>query len=128
MAKAAGKDEGESHRMLEGFRILSGLLDNRFSIPFLPAPFGLDALLGLVPVLGDAITALMGLYALVVAHRYKLPLGKRIVMIWNILIDFAVGSIPLVGDLFDWMFQAHRNNLRILERHLERTGAGPISR
>ncbi|MCI4643660.1 MAG: DUF4112 domain-containing protein [Hyphomonadaceae bacterium] len=120
MARASKAQASERDRMLEGFRMLSGLLDNRFSIPFLPAPFGLDAILGLVPVLGDAITALMGLYALVVAHRHKLPLGKRVGMIWNIAIDFAIGSIPLLGDLFDWAFQAHRKNLRILERHLER--------
>ena len=130
MTSTAQVSRPETDRMLQGFRTLAGLLDNRFSIPFLPVPFGLDAMLGLVPVLGDAITAVMGLYALVVAHRHKLPLGKRIGMIWNILLDFAVGSIPLVGDLFDWAFQAHRKNLRILERHLEtqqaRQETGPV--
>ncbi|MEM1151523.1 MAG: DUF4112 domain-containing protein [Pseudomonadota bacterium] len=99
---------------LKGFAALSVLLDNKFKLPFLPARFGLDALLGLIPVLGDAITAFMGLYALVLAQRERESFWGHVAMIWNILLDFVLGAIPLVGDLFDWAFQAHRKNFRIL--------------
>lgn len=109
--------------VLKGFAALSVLLDNRFKLPFIRARFGLDAMLGLVPVLGDAITAFMGLYALVVAQREKVSFWCQVAMVWNILLDFVLGAIPLVGDLFDWAFQAHRKNFRILERHLEKRRA-----
>jgi len=109
--------------VLKGFAALSVLLDNKFKLPFIPARFGLDAMLGLVPVLGDGITAVMGLYALVVAQREGVSLWGKIRMVWNILLDFALGAIPLVGDLFDWAFQAHAKNLDILERHVSKRQA-----
>ena len=108
---------------MKGFAALSVLLDNKFKLPFIPARFGLDAMLGLVPVLGDAITALMGLYALVVAQREKVSFWGKLAMIWNILLDFLLGAIPFLGDFFDWMFQAHKKNLDILERHVDKRRA-----
>ena len=108
---------------MKGFAALSVLLDNKFKLPFIPARFGLDAMLGLVPVLGDAITALMGLYALVVAQREKVSLWGKLAMVWNILLDFVLGAIPFLGDFFDWMFQAHKKNLDILERHVDKRRA-----
>jgi len=117
------RDYDDWDSVLKGFAALSVLLDNRFKLPFIPARFGLDAMLGLVPVLGDAITAFMGLYALVVAQREKVSVWGQLGMVWNILVDFILGAIPLVGDLFDWAFQAHAKNLDILERHVSRRRA-----
>lgn len=119
---------GEQSRSLEGFRRLARLLDTRFGVPGVPFRFGLDGVIGLIPGIGDGVTTLMGLYALQVAHKHKLPLGARIKMIWNIGVDFVVGAIPLVGDLFDFAFHAHAKNLRIVERHLERRAAREIRR
>ena len=109
--------------VLKGFAALSVLLDNKFKLPFIPARFGLDAMLGLVPILGDAITAVMGLYALVVAQREMVSFWGKLAMIWNILLDFVLGAIPFAGDFFDWIFQAHRKNLDILERHVSKRRA-----
>lgn len=117
------RDYDDWDGVLKGFAALSVLLDNKFKLPFIPARFGLDAMLGLVPVLGDAITAFMGLYALVVARREKVSLWSQVAMVWNILLDFVLGAIPFVGDLFDWAFQAHAKNLDILERHVGRCRA-----
>lgn len=118
----------ETSRSLEGFRRLARLLDTRFRVPGVPLRFGLDGLVGLMPGIGDAVTTLMGLYALGVAHQHKLPLGARIRMIWNIGADFVVGTIPLVGDLFDFAFHAHSKNLRIVERHLEKRAEEALRR
>ncbi|MEM1107009.1 MAG: DUF4112 domain-containing protein [Pseudomonadota bacterium] len=127
MAKTARRPGAYDHwdGAMKGFAALSTLLDNRFKLPFLPGRFGLDALLGLVPLVGDGLTAAMGLYALTVAHRTQVSAWGRIKMVWNIAVDFALGAVPLVGDLFDFAFHAHRKNLGILERHLERVAARP---
>lgn len=104
---------------LAGFERLSRLLDTQFALPGVPFRFGLDGLVGLIPGVGDAVTGLMGLYALQIAERARLPMAARAKMIWNIGVDVLVGSIPLVGDLFDFAFHAHRKNWRILKRHLD---------
>ncbi|MEO0467263.1 MAG: DUF4112 domain-containing protein [Pseudomonadota bacterium] len=110
--------ERESDRLLRGFERLSRLLDTQFNLPFLPR-FGLDSLVGLVPVVGDVVTALMGLYALGLAQKHKLPFGTKLGMAWNIIFDMIIGAFPLVGDLFDFFFRAHRRNYKTLKRHLE---------
>lgn len=118
----------DTDRSLAGFQKLARLLDTRFRIPGVPFRFGLDGIIGLIPGVGDAITTGMGLYALSMAHKFKLPLGARAAMIWNLSVDFLVGTIPLVGDLFDFAFHAHAKNLRIIERHLEKRAAGDVRR
>ena len=60
----------------------------------------------------------MGLYAIKIANEHNLPFTAKVAMIWNVLIDWVVGSIPLVGDLFDFAFHAHRKNYRILKKHI----------
>lgn len=87
----------------------------------------LDPILGfLVPGVGDLLTTGAGLYVLRVAFRQRLPAVVLARMLINLAIDTAVGAIPIVGDLFDLFFKAHRRNLRLLEeRHLEqRSTAG----
>jgi hypothetical protein len=94
------------------------LLDQRFRL--FGVRFGMDAVLGLVPGVGDALGMLLG-YGLVL-EAIRLRASWRTVgrMIWNLWLDAMVGALPLVGDLFDFLFQAHRRNLDLLERDLER--------
>ena len=90
----------EHMRALERLEQLARLMDSRFRIPGTGIRFGLDAIAGLVPGLGDAAAALPALYILFEARRMGVPVSLRIRMIVNIAIDFLIGAIPLVGDLF----------------------------
>lgn len=94
------------------------LLDQRFNI--LGVRFGMDAVLGLVPLLGDALGMLLG-YGLVV-EAIRLRASWRTVgrMIFNLWMDATIGSIPVIGDLFDFFFRAHRKNLDLLQQDLAR--------
>ena len=88
----------------------SDLLDSRFRIPGTDIRFGVDFLIGLVPVAGDVITfGFAGL--LVIAMARHGASGMVVVkMLWNILLDATVGSIPVLGDLFDLKYKANRRN------------------
>jgi hypothetical protein len=105
---------------------LAKLLDYQFRVA--GVPIGLDAILGLIPGVGDVITGAVGLYFLKVGHSVGLPWTKRAAMVGNIAVDTAIGAIPLVGDLFDVGFKSHRRNARILRRHLETLSRPPRQR
>lgn len=94
-------------------------LDERFRIPGTRIRVGLDGIAGLIPGVGDAATTLIALYIVAEGYRIGLP-GKVIArMLGNVGLDFVVGSIPLLGDVFDIAFKANRRNLRLLLRHLD---------
>jgi hypothetical protein len=97
-------------------RALAWLLDE--SIP-LPGGYriGLDPLIGLVPGFGDAITAILAAAIVDQARRSGAPASVLLRMIGNLLADAAVGSVPILGDLFDAAFKANIRNLALLERH-----------
>lgn len=101
---------------LQRLRSLAWLLDN--SIP-LPGGFriGLDAIVGLVPGIGDAIGALFSAFILNEARLLGAPRSVLMRMSGNVLIETIVGSIPFVGDLFDMGFKANMRNIALLERH-----------
>ena len=110
-----GRTIGEE---IAGFDAFSRLLDTRFGAG--GVRFGLDSLLGLVPVVGDVTMGLAGLYALVSAWRLKLPASASVHIVWNLVFDTALGAIPLIGDVFDFFFQSNRKNFRVVEKHLIR--------
>jgi len=97
---------------------ISRLLDSRFGM--MGINFGLDSLLGLVPIAGDVATGLAGLHALSAAWRLKLPATASIAIIRNIVVDTGLGAVPVAGDVFDIFFQSNRKNYRIVEKHLIR--------
>jgi hypothetical protein len=97
---------------------LADFLDNQFSIG--GYRFGVDALVGLIPGVGDLIGALAGVYPLMVAQRHGLGKLVQARMALNLLVEFAVGSIPVVGDLFDFGFKANIRNVRLLDRAVEK--------
>jgi hypothetical protein len=101
---------------LEGLAIL---MDAQFNIPFSPIPIGLDTLVGLIPGIGDTIS--MGVSGFIVAGagRLDVPKSKLGVMCGNMLIDWAIGLVPIIGDLFDIGWRGNMRNVRIAREHIE---------
>jgi hypothetical protein len=94
-------------------RKLASWLDTRFKIAGIR--FGFDSIIGLIPGVGDTVMMLVGLYPLAVARKHRLGAWVQARMGLNLLGDWLVGLVPLVGDLFDIGFKAHARNARILE-------------
>lgn len=97
------------------------LMDTAIGIPGTRLRFGADSVLGLVPVVGDAAGALVGLAIVNEARRLGLPRHKIVKMVSNIGVDAACGSVPLLGDVFDLFFKSHRRNLAIILDHFGMT-------
>jgi hypothetical protein len=97
---------------------LATLLDTAFVVPGTNVRFGVDALLGLVPGIGDAITTAMSLYIVKEARALGAPRWLVARMLGNVAIDGLVGAVPLMGDVFDVAFRANRRNLALLQKHL----------
>lgn len=96
---------------------LVDLMDQRYRVPGTDIRFGLDALIGLVPGIGDFVGMLIGLAVLFEALRLRAPWLVVARMIANLWLDAMVGAIPLVGDVWDFWFKANRRNLRLLQRY-----------
>jgi hypothetical protein len=94
-------------------------MDDLFRIPILDWRFGLDAIIGLIPALGDTTTSLVSLYILASAVRYRVPKITLLRMGLNIAIDYAVGSFPVVGDLFDAYWKSNKMNVELLKRRAQ---------
>src|SRR5687768_10737296 len=95
----AARPEPDLDVDLERARKLATLLDSQFSIAGIP--FGLDAIAGLFPVVGDTLTALAAMYPIWVARRHNLGKTVQARMALNVFADWAVGSVPVIGDLVD---------------------------
>src|SRR5215510_7591355 len=106
----------ESRPVDQNLERLGWLMDDLFRIPVLGWRFGLDAIIGLVPALGDTTTSLVSFYILASAVRYRVPKITLLRMGLNIAIDYAVGSLPLVGDLFDAYWKSNQMNVELLKR------------
>lgn len=103
---------------------LEKLLERAFHIPGTKIPFGLDSIIGLVPVLGDLLTAAMGAYIIWEARNLGMSKWQLIRMTANVGIDTAIGAIPIVGDAFDLVWRSNTKNLRIIKKHLDKHHPG----
>jgi hypothetical protein len=99
-------------------RSLARLLDTAVGIPGTNIRFGLDSLIGLVPGLGDFAGAAMSGYIVLASARLGAPTPVLVRMVANVAIDAAVGTVPLLGDLFDVGWKANTKNAALLDRHL----------
>jgi hypothetical protein len=95
---------------------LGWLMDDMFRVPVLGWRFGLDALIGLVPGLGDISTTVVSFYILAAAVRYRVPKITMLRMGLNILIDYVCGALPGVGDFADAWWKSNRKNLELLKK------------
>jgi hypothetical protein len=112
-------DHVEKLRRLRRLNGIARLMDTAIRIPGTGIRFGADSVFGLIPVIGDAGGALVGLYIVNEARRMGVPANKLVQMLGNIAADGVVGSIPVAGDLFDLFFKSHRRNLDIILDHFD---------
>ena len=112
-----GRTPAEVRRRMEA---MERLLERSLTIPGTKVGVGLDAVLGVIPVIGDAIAAALGAYVLWEARNLGLPKWKLWRMAGNIAFDAAVGAVPVAGDLFDFAFRSNSRNLKLVRRHLDK--------
>ena len=106
-------------RGLAEVEALAWLLDNSIPVPGTGRRFGIDAVIGFVPVVGDLVSGAIGLFVVWRGSRLGLPRVVVARMLANSAIDIAIGAIPLIGDAFDLWFKANTRNLGLIRRHLE---------
>ena len=112
-----GNDPQSIRRRVEALELL---LERSLVVPGTSYRIGLDTIVGLVPVLGDIITAAMGSYMVWEARNLGLPKWKLWQMMGRIGLDAGLGSVPLVGDAFDLLYRSNTKNLRTIKRHLDK--------
>lgn len=97
--------------------VLSKLMDKQFKLPGTNFRFGLDGVIGLIPGVGDLSTFAVSCYLISIMAKNGASGYVMARMVLNVLIDAAVGAIPLLGDLFDFAFRANTKNLRLMQEH-----------
>jgi hypothetical protein len=111
--KPARYSKGEIEQSLDQ---LSRWMDGLFRIPGIGWRFGLDALVGLIPGIGDTATSLVSFYILAAGVRYRVSKVTLLRMGLNIAIDYVLGTIPVVGDLFDFVWKSNEMNVALLRK------------
>jgi len=96
------------------------LLDSRYRIPFTRVRFGWDAIVGLLPIVGDLAMAAASLYLVSCARQLGADGRLALRMVLNVLIDALFGAIPIIGTIFDIFFRANERNLQLLIDQIER--------
>ena len=111
MSDKHGSSDEWIHRLVR-------LLDDGFRIPGTNITIGLDPLLGLaLPGIGDAVTALGAIAVFLEGVRRGVPANILVKMAFNVAMDVLIGMVPVVGDIFDWVWKANRRNLDLIEKH-----------
>lgn len=114
----------DHHSVRARVEAMEKVLERSFHIPGTKIPFGLDTVVGLVPVLGDVVTAAMGAYIVWEARNLGMSKWQLIRMAANVGVDTAIGAVPLVGDVFDFVWRSNSKNLRIIKKHLDKHHPG----
>jgi uncharacterized membrane protein len=129
--KAAGPTRADALKRMDA---VAHLLDTAFLVPGTRQRVGIDAIIGLVPGIGDLVTTLLSSYVIWEARQLGLPRHVIGRMLLNLGIHSAVGAVPLAGDAFVALFRVNRRNMRIVREHLDkefaaaRVEAGPVER
>lgn len=103
-------------------------LDSKFYIPFTNIRFGLDALIGLVPYVGDITGLLISLTLLYTMIRYGVSIGVFFRMIFNIVVDMLIGLVPVLGDFLDIAHRSNRRNVYLLRQYYEKNPNPPSAK
>ena len=111
----------------KGLDDLSFYLDGLFRVPGTGWRFGLDALIGLIPNVGDTLTSFASFYILFAGVRYGVPKITLLRMAFNIGLDYAVGTIPFIGDAFDFVWKSNQQNMNLIRTRAAGHGKGKTS-
>jgi len=114
---AMGSDPASVRQRIEA---MEKILERMFVIPGINRPVGLDAIVGLVPVLGDIAATALGAYIIWEAKNLGMSKWQITRLAGNVGTDWLLGLIPFVGDVTDFFFQSNTRNLRIIKRHLDK--------
>jgi Domain of unknown function (DUF4112) len=114
--------EIERLKTLKRIERLAKLMDTAWGIPFTKWRFGVDSVVGLVPGAGDLVNLGVSVYTLMLAHRLGAPNALLLKMAANSGIDFGLGSVPVLGDIFDMFFKSNTRNLKMLTEFLSTQG------
>jgi len=123
-------DLGRTDRVLAAERRIGAvahLLDDIVRVPGTGVRIGLDPIIGLVPFLGDLTNGLISAWIVIEAARFRLPGVVLAQMIMYATVDFLIGLIPILGDVFDFGFKANTRNLELFHRHAVDPGASTAS-
>lgn len=96
---------------------IARLLDSQFRLPGTNFRFGWDAIIGLIPGVGDIAGTVIGLYFVYRSFQEKIPLRVIVLMILHLLLEMVLGAIPLLGDYFDAYYKASTRNLKLLRAY-----------
>lgn len=108
----------DQRAILQRARYVARFLDSSVRIPGTQIRFGADSILGIVPIVGDGLASILSLYIVFEAVRAGIPRTTIARMCLNIVLDVVVGSIPVIGSLFDVVWRANQRNVSLLERRL----------
>jgi len=112
-----GRDPASIRKRIE---MLEAVLERGFTLPGTNRQFGLDAIVGLIPVLGDLITTAMGAWIVWEARNLGMSKFQIARMAANVGVDSLLGIVPFVGDAFDFFFRSNTRNLKIIKKHLDK--------
>ena len=126
MQSTAVPFDSRTQQSLARLEALARLMDGAFVFPGTNIRFGLDGIMGLIPVAGDTIAGLISAYLIWEAKQLGAPSWLIGRMVLNTLLDTTVGAVPVLGDAFDVMFRANIKNMALLRRHLEKKGLGRV--
>jgi hypothetical protein len=107
-------------RDLVTLRKFAFLMDQAFPIPGTNIRVGLDAVLGLIPGIGDVIGAMLSTWIIAGALRHRVPARVIVRMVLNVAIDLVFGAVPVAGDVFDFLYEENMKNMRLLEKYRDR--------
>ncbi len=110
----------DSRSVRQRIELMEHVLENALVVPGTRFRVGLDAILGVIPILGDLLSAAMGAWIIWEARNLGMPKWQLWRMSANVGVDTAIGAIPFVGDAFDLMFRSNSKNLKIIRKHLDR--------
>jgi hypothetical protein len=110
----------DPHSVRTRIEAMERLLERSFTVPGIKYQIGIDAIAGLIPVVGDFVGAAFGAYIVWEARNAGIPKWKLACMIGNVAFDTAVGAIPVAGDAFDFLFRSNSRNLKIVKKHLDK--------
>ena len=111
-------------RIYSRLSLIEHWLERAVTIPVIGKRFGLDAVVGLIPGVGDLIAGSIGAYILYEGWRLGVPKATLLSMAGRLVVDTGIGSIPLVGDLWDLLYASNSRNLKDVKAHLEAMGHG----